>query len=439
VAVLLLTYFYLHCTRKFVICQHPHNAAIGRLKINANFITAILRRDAKDTTYKFALLRGLVQVITVQMAHKRISENVFSGMGEGVGLSNGVSLGGITGDSGTPILTGGPLRTAPYLYRYPLGLLVWYWLQYYYPLFEHSAYIPQKNGESSRMEKGKTMAIRRHFDPVISYYASKGGFAQLYFDLLRDQVPAEVATGVRNLLREIAAILIKMPMHHLGFSVFYEPYSLVNARKGRIIGLSYSALLKEAGDLYIHPELHEVIDALGGLLVGEDSILSGWASFTASISRRSEDVALVSEDKILSLLRADPIGDRDVLLARKVFEQTSQRCVWSGSPADIRHIDHMLPFSLTRNNSLWNLAPVTPAVNSQKSDKIPAPELVSRSAGRIGEVWKQFESSYEALFWQEVYEGLGIAKEAGVDGAIESLQKRCTYLIQTRGMEAFRG
>jgi len=424
------------------------------VKINAHIINAILRRDAKDSTYKFALLRALVQVITEQMAHKRWSDNLFAGNADGTNPAyrNSINAAELhdnqrfddeshspTDTSSSSIITGGPLRTAPYLYRYPFGLLVWYWLQYYYPIFEHDAFIPQKNGESSRLEKGKTMAIRRDFTSVISYYTSRGGFAQLYFDLLRDQVPEAVRPAVRATLRKIADTIYKMPMFHLGYSVFNEPYSLVHAQKGSIKGLSYGSLLKEAGDVYIHPELHEVIDALGGLLVGEDSILSGWASFTASISRRSEGAGVVSEESVLSLLRADPIGDRDVVLARKVFEQSVQRCVWTGRPADIRHIDHMLPFSLTRNNSLWNLVPVTPAVNAQKSDKIPAPELVSRSADRIGVVWKQFESSYEALFWQEVYEGLGVAREAGVDGALQSLQKRCTYLIDTRGMEAFRG
>lgn len=424
------------------------------MKINANIVNAILRRDAKDSTYKFALLRALVQIITEQMAHKRWSDNLFGGNADGLNPAsrNRINAAELqanqpfdagshppTDNSSSSLISGGSLRTAPYLYRYPFGLLVWYWLQYYYPIFEHDAFIPQKNGESSRMEKGKTMAIRRDFTAVISYYTSRGGFAQLYFDLLRDQVPEAVRPAVRAMLRKIADTIYKMPMLHLGYSVFNEPYSLVNAQKGSIKGLSYGSLLKEAGTLYIHPDLHEVIDALGGLLVGDDSILSGWASFTASISRRSEDAGVVSEDTVLSLLRADPVGDRDVVLARKVFEQSSQQCVWTGRPADIRHIDHMLPFSLTRNNSLWNLAPVTPAVNAQKSDKIPAPELVSRSSDRIALVWNQFESSYDALFWQEVYEGLGVAREAGVDGALQSLQKRCEYLIVTRGMEAFRG
>lgn len=427
------------------------------MKISSHIITAILRRDSKDATYKFALLRALVQTVTEQMAHKRYTHNPFldpnrhqSSLSTGKSDKTEVSLVGLKSleEQGSGVsfkqnegfqTTDGPLRTAPFLYAYPLGLLIWYWLQYYYPLFAHSEFIPQKNGESDRMEPGKTLAIRRLFLPVIEFYGSRGGFAQLYYDLLRNEVPSEIRPKVLDLFRGICDTLVKMPMYHMGYSVFGEPYSLVRAKKGRITGLSYGSLLHEAGLLYIHPDLHEVIDTLGGLLVGDDSIVSGWASFTASLSRRTQGKTLISEASVLSLLRSDPVGDRDVVLARKILEQQAQRCVWSGQQTYTIHVDHMLPFSLTRNNSLWNLVPVTPAVNLKKSDKIPTPELVSRSSERIEQTWKLFEMNFEALFWQEVYEGLGVAREAGVEGALQSLGRRCEYLIQTRGLEAFRG
>lgn len=332
-----------------------------------------------------------------------------------------------------------PLRTAPFTYKYPLGLIAWFWLQYYYPIFAHPQFIPQKNGETDRLEAGKTLAIRTSFRPVIEFYASRGGFPQLHYDLLRDAVPVPIRRDVLLLFRKLCETIVRMPMQHMGFSMFGEPFSLVNARRGSVRGLSYGALLREAGELFVHPELHEVIDALGGLLVGDDSIVSGWASFTQALARRSEGDSLVSEADVLAVLRSNPLGERDVLLARRVLGRESRLCVWSGRAADSTHVDHVLPFSLTRNNGLWNLVPVAPAVNLKKSDRIPAPELVGRSADRIASVWRLFEANYEALFWQEVYEGLGVAREAGVDGALRALQGRCSYLIGTRGLEAFRG
>ena len=51
-------------------------------------VTALLARDSKDATYKFALLRPIVLCVTEQLAHKRIDQNPFAreaGAGYGQG------------------------------------------------------------------------------------------------------------------------------------------------------------------------------------------------------------------------------------------------------------------------------------------------------------------------------------------------------------------
>lgn len=392
------------------------------MKINANIINAILRRDAKDATYKYALLRALVQTITEQSAHKRIVENPY-----------------LSTPSDFELGAGGPLRGALFAIRFPLGLIVWFWLQYYYPIFSHPYFIPQKNGETTDLRDGKTLAIRRPFAPVVSYYESRGGFAQLHYDLLKNEVPAEIGPSLLELLRKLCDTVVKMPMKYMGFSVFSEHYSLVNAKKGSIRGLSYRSLVNEAGWLYLHPELYEVIDELGGLLVGDDSIISGWAEFTSTLSNRAGGTNHITQELVLSLLRLDPIGERDVSLAKKVLNQNLQNCVWTGRNSNPMHIDHILPYSVTRNNGFWNLVPVLNSVNLRKSDKIPDPKLISRCEQRIVNVWTIYASEYESLFWQEVYVGLGVAKEQGIQTVFKSLQHRCDYMINTRGFESFQG
>ena len=55
-------------------------------RFDTRIVTALLARDSKDATYKFALLRTIVQCVTEQRAHKRIDENPFSretGVGTG--------------------------------------------------------------------------------------------------------------------------------------------------------------------------------------------------------------------------------------------------------------------------------------------------------------------------------------------------------------------
>jgi hypothetical protein len=81
------------------------------MPLNAHIISAVLRRDSKDTTYKFALLRGLVQLVTEQFAHHRLVENpLFDGADSMAGADRI------------------PYRGHPVVYRYPFGILVWYWI-----------------------------------------------------------------------------------------------------------------------------------------------------------------------------------------------------------------------------------------------------------------------------------------------------------------------
>ena len=48
----------------------------------------------------------------------------------------------------------------------------------------------------------------------------------------------------------------------------------------------------------------------------------------------------------------------------------------------------MIPFALWGNNDLWNLQPTHPAVNDEKSDKLPARELLVVSRLLIVENWR---------------------------------------------------
>ncbi|WP_418887615.1 HNH endonuclease domain-containing protein [Leeuwenhoekiella marinoflava] len=47
-------------------------------------------------------------------------------------------------------------------------------------------------------------------------------------------------------------------------------------------------------------------------------------------------------------------------------------------------MDHVIPFSVWKNNDLWNLLPAAAHINARKRDKIPAPELIARQRGHIG-------------------------------------------------------
>jgi CRISPR/Cas system Type II protein with McrA/HNH and RuvC-like nuclease domain len=86
-----------------------------------------------------------------------------------------------------------------------------------------------------------------------------------------------------------------------------------------------------------------------------------------------------------------PRSCRNVNDAKGYYSKLGERvCVWSGSPlSDGRFdIDHAMPFSLWRNNELWNLFPADPAINSNKSDKLPTYAILNRRREAIIDYWQ---------------------------------------------------
>ena len=201
-------------------------------RLDTRIVTALLARDSKDATYKFALLRAIVQCVTEQRAHKRIEENPFArekGTGEGgAGEGRGVTSTRETPSTRNPTAPGdeasrklihpddkpatkndprddGPSRklllpddgstqkpilpNAPYVISYPLGLLVYFWMFYYYPIFAHRVFIPQKHGEGPDLGAGRTIAFRREFNSVIDFYRDKGGLPQFRCNPIHQSLP----------------------------------------------------------------------------------------------------------------------------------------------------------------------------------------------------------------------------------------------------------
>ena len=71
-------------------------------------IHKIIERDSKSTTYKFALLRGVIEIIQDHSPYVAFQDDRV---------------------------------------HFPTGLLIEKWLLYYYPLLESKAILPQINGE----------------------------------------------------------------------------------------------------------------------------------------------------------------------------------------------------------------------------------------------------------------------------------------------------
>ncbi len=107
-------------------------------------ISKIIERDTKVTTYKFALLRGVIDIILENSPYIRIQDGRAT---------------------------------------IPTGLLVEKWMVYYYPIFDSEEYIPQIYGNAN-------IAFRDKFLDVIRYYKEKGGLSVFsipvdYFEAFR--------------------------------------------------------------------------------------------------------------------------------------------------------------------------------------------------------------------------------------------------------------
>ena len=374
---------------------------------NFKKINAIIERDSKDATYKFALLRGAIE-ISQEYSHLKL-------------------------ESGNRIL-------------FPLGLLVEKWILYYYPLIESQKFIPQKNGE--REFSSYHISFRDSFKRLTNYYDNHGGFSAFFNDYWNKIIPSDISPVFRDLITDLKRTITTMPMKHLGRSVYRQDYSIFKDEKdaGRFRSnspMNREILLETLGHFSLPKDLYAVFLYLGSFISGEDSLLYQWAEFTRAASKGALNTEFVIEK-----LRTFPQTERDVQDARtlydKIFrENGSIECVWSGKPIKSNqslHIDHVIPFAIWKNNDLWNLLPASQVINAKKRDKIPTPTFIEQRREAISHYWDLLEREYPQRFRREMTISLLGTSNKSPDWheiGIQRLTEKCEYLIDIRGFEGW--
>ncbi len=375
---------------------------------NFKTINTIIERDSKDTTYKYALLRGAVEISQEYQHMKR----------ENCGRVD-----------------------------FPLGLLVEKWLLYYYPFIEND--IPQKPREC---EKGaKQISFRRSFREITDYYSSHGKFSEFYKDYSKGSIPPPLVPVFRKLVKEIRTTITQYPMKHLGYSATKRHYSVFDYDRNVVVpsekfSVDRDTLIRQFGTYSLSREYDQIFEVLGSFIAGEDAVLFQWAEFTRAASDGNVSLA-----GALEKLRTFPITERDVEPARSFYEQLLAEagvldCTWSGRPIMSReslHIDHLLPFSVFRNNDLWNLLPSTNRVNLDKKDKIPSLACIESCRPAILRYWGLLREAYPERFDREISLSLTGSAISGSscweEVAIRCLKEKCRYLIEVRGCEEWKG
>lgn len=361
-------------------------------------VSKILERDSKSTTYKFALLRGVIDII---------QEN-------------------------SPYIAVGRDKVV-----IPLGLMIEKWLLYYYPIVESKIRIPQIYGQAR-------LAFEDHFSGLVFGYKTRGGFSAFYNDLIRKSIPSELQVSFLNLVQKLRSTITQMPMKYIGFSISNEHYSIFQFEKGsmmrksKTIDLQY--MIRNCGIFSIPTEYYEAFKLLGRFVNGKDSILMKWAEFSAKASGD-----LTVESVLHSVLKS-PVTERDVSKSKEVYaeilESTKEvRCVWTDKLLTRYDIDHLIPFSAWKNNDLWNLLPSSPQVNNKKRDKIPSPEFIEERKDSILSYWELLNEKLPERFQKEIRVALVADQNSGAwqQASIEKLQQSCGYLIENRGYEPWSG
>lgn len=363
-------------------------------------ISKIIERDSKTTTYKFALLRGVIDIIQDNSPYITITKNRV---------------------------------------EIPLGLLIEKWLLYYYPIFESSVIIPQINGENTKI------AFQEQFKTVINYYSSRGGISFFYNLLRTKNINTEINTDFFALVKKMKDTITKMPMKYIGRSLSENYYSIfqyqANISFKNQSNQNTQWLVNGCGTFTIPLEYYEAFKVIGSFVSGTDNILFKWAEFSVNASTTTN----LKKEIVLSQILKSPIDERNVTEVQKIYSSIKNLngeliCVWSGKKITSYDIDHVIPFSIFKNNDMWNLLPAQPSINNKKRDKIPSSTIIAKRKDIIIHYWELIHKKQQEKFLDEIQISLlgNHSKNNWQNKAFNQLLSTSKYLIETRGYEEWK-
>ena len=306
-------------------------------------IEGVLNRDRKVATYKLALFRALCDIA---LTNFHIAEWLSDGR---------VSV--------------------------PMNDIAQRWIYYYWPLFEdRTFFIPQIRGESagSRLRIG----FRRQLEDLITTFYSSGGLDGFAIALRNNSFDAPQRELVKAAFSKLISVIKEGPVTHAGRS----------SQGGQLF--SYDSNRRR---MIISGEIWRELCLSGHWI--QDALILRWGELTAEISRKT-----VSPSEIIERLLRTPICERNVDDARRAYQDLdSKECVWTGKALHRTFdVDHVLPFSLWRNNDLWNLLPADPRINREKRDCLPTHTLLKRRREAVIGYWSVLHRSNPVRFENEI-------------------------------------
>jgi len=362
-------------------------------------ISKIIERDSKSTTYKYALLRGTIDIIQDNSPFIEIHKEVV---------------------------------------EIPLGLLIEKWMVYYYPILDSNVLIPQINGENSKL------AFQTNFLSIIKYYNDRGGLSAFYNDIRIKGISKEINKEFYELVKVLKSNIVKNPMQFIGNSINKSYYSIYKYQNNSSLKNSEiqnaSWLINSCGSFTIPIEYFEAFKILGSFISGTDNILFKWADFSVNARQKK-----INNGAVITEILKNPITERDVLSSKALYKSILKEageiiCVWTGKKINSYDVDHVMPFSILKNNDLWNLLPAQSTINKNKRDKIPSVDIITKQKDIIIHYWEIIHKAQERRFSEEIQITL-LGKKAlnnWQNTAFEHLLNTSKFLIDTRGYEKWQ-
>lgn len=367
---------------KWTTLLFEKHSAIGR---PLDLIESVLRNDKKVATYKLALMRAFCDLADAD------ENNV-------TWLSNGeVAM--------------------------EIRKLSECWLKYYWPIIASPAdeWIPQSTGELG--DRKRPLSFRSDLTNLViqskEYFQldSNALFSIFMFERKKGRLPSQIKSQTEKVLKKIDRAIIEGPVKHSASGTLF----------------SYNKSTKK---VHLDTSLwHEF--CLTGYWI-RDSLILRWAELTVSFARNTDTG--ISIGSMMTLLLMQEEVAREQQYARKIYNQhPNLHCIWSGKPLKNGKfdVDHGIPFSVSRNNDLWNLLPADPKVNNQKRDLIPSPIFIRECQERLVNNWEILRSLENDVFTYELKKTIGTDVNNWQKGLFAHFCGKAEQLIFSRGLRSW--
>ncbi|MEN9987130.1 MAG: hypothetical protein RLZZ585_169 [Bacteroidota bacterium] len=371
-------------------------------------IQKIIEQESKTSTYKFALLRAVIDLISSQSPFIEVGEKVV---------------------------------------KIPVTLISDKWLFYYWDLIENG--FTQIRGDR-----------KLAFEVRIQSLKSDNNFLN-YWDLNKALHRNNYTTHDKELfsstIKELNNTIIKNPARYLGSSSKNGDYSFfqIEKKEGKKKNVEgFVDLIENSPKICFDLAYHDVFKSFGGLISGSNSIILNWIAFmnkknsTNDESIASEPMTSYGNDRLLSIMIQEQVAEREVKEIREFWVNRIRLgipvfCAWSGKRikevSDLA-IDHAVPFSVMFNNDYWNLLPCLTKVNGKKSDKILSTNQIQLAKERILDIWNYYNNEPKLSQTFQAHCQISLTGASALIDSTHLLDKFTSlneFFIDSRGMESW--